>query len=188
MKIQFSNITKYTAIAGLALSLGLPVLAQDADAGADKRPTPEERQAQREQARKEYLAQNPDLAKRLEEQRKERAAKRAEFLKENPDVAKRLEERQKEQEVRREEQRLDREAQRVEREQRFEEFMANNPERAEEIQQHWQDRQTQREEFRQEHPEFAERYAERRQHRPDEGRGMGRGGQFNRGGPNRGGR
>jgi len=66
MNFQFTNLTRFAVIAGLALSLGLPVLAQDT--GNDQRPTPEERQAQREQQRKEFLAKNPDVANAIEAQ------------------------------------------------------------------------------------------------------------------------
>jgi hypothetical protein len=188
MKQPLFELTKYAMVAGLALSFCMPALAQETDGDRAKRLTPEERQAQREVRRREFLENNPELAKRLEEQRKEREARRAEFLKNNPDVAKRLEERRKEREARREEMRVDREAARIEREQRLEDFLANNPETAEEIQQRWEARRAEREEFLEEHPELAERLENRPFGRPFESRGFSRGDRFNRGGFNRRGR
>lgn len=122
MNYHSHKLLKFIAITGLVSFYSLPAYTQEP--GAGERLNFEERRAQREQRREEFLADNPDVAERLEELRQEREARREEFLANNPDP-----------ESRREAIRVEREARRLDRETRREEFLANNPDVAARLEQ-----------------------------------------------------
>ncbi len=107
---QILKLSNVSICLFLGLSLGLPVIAQETD--EDTQLTREERIAQRQERKAEFLENHPDAAARLEERKANREAHRAEFLENNPDAAARLEERK------------------ANRQARFAELEANNPERA----------------------------------------------------------